>query len=94
MPIATGTRIGSYLIVSPIGPDRQMMSARLRSRSSGLPWDAPRALFQTAIVDLGPFRACASYAVAPDGQRFLILTRKPQGSSPAVALVNWRPEAP
>ena len=39
----------------------------------------PRPLFQTEIVDLGPFRGCWGYAVAPDGQRFLILTRRPQG---------------
>ena len=31
-----------------------------------------------------------TYAVAPDGHRFLILTRRPQGTSPAVAILNWR----
>ena len=67
-----------------IAPDRRMMSLRVRS-GSGFEWDAPRPLFQTEIVDLGPFRGCWGYAVAPDGQHFLILTRRPQGSSPAVA---------
>jgi len=76
-----------------IAPDRRMMSVRVRAGSTGFQWDAPRPLFQTAIVDLGPFRGCWGYAVAPDGQRFLILTRRPHGSSPAVAIVNWRPEA-
>lgn len=71
-----------------IAPDRQMMSVRVLSGSKGFEWDAPRPLFQTAIVDLGPFRGCWGYAVAP--QRFLILTRRPQGPSPAVAVVNWR----
>ncbi|HYN01226.1 MAG TPA: protein kinase [Vicinamibacteria bacterium] len=72
-----------------IAPDRRMMSVRVRS-GSGFEWDAPRPLFQTEIVDLGPFRGSWGYAVAPDGQRFLILTRRPQGSSPAVAIVNWK----
>jgi hypothetical protein len=76
-----------------IAPDRRMMSLRVRS-GSGLEWDAPRPLFQTEIVDLGPFRGCWGYAVAPDGQRFLILTRRPQGSSPAVAIVGWKQEDP
>jgi hypothetical protein len=76
-----------------IAPDRQMMSVRVRTGSGGFQWDAPRPLFQTAIIDLGPFRGCWGYAVSPDGQRFLILTRRPQGSSPAVAIVNWKPDA-
>jgi dipeptidyl aminopeptidase/acylaminoacyl peptidase len=76
-----------------IAPDRRMMSLRVRS-GSGFQWDAPRPLFQTEIVDLGPFRGCWGYAVAPDGQRFLILTRRPQGPSPAVAVVNWKQEDP
>ena len=76
-----------------IAPDRRLMSARVRAASTGFQWDAPRPLFQTAIVDLGPFRGCSGFAVAPDGQRFLVLSRRPQGSSPAVAIVNWRPDA-
>jgi serine/threonine protein kinase len=75
-----------------IAPDRQMMSVRVRSGPKGLDWDAPRPLFQTAIVDLGPYRGCWSYAVAKDG-RFLILTRRPQGPRPAIAVVNWKPDA-
>ena len=73
-----------------IAPDRRLVSVRVSTGSTSFQWDAPRPLFQTAIVDLGPFRGCSSFAVSPDGQRFLILTRRPQGSSPAVAIVNWR----
>jgi serine/threonine protein kinase len=76
-----------------IAPDRRLMSARVRGGATGFQWDAPRPLFQTAIVDLGPFRGCSGFAVAPDGERFLILSRRPQGPSPAVAIVNWRPDA-
>jgi hypothetical protein len=76
-----------------IAPDRRLMSVRVKKGPLDFQWDAPRPLFQTAIVDLGPFRGCRSYAVAPDGERFLILTRRPQGASPAVAIVSWRPDA-
>jgi hypothetical protein len=76
-----------------IAPDRRLMSARVRRGSAGFEWDAPRPLFQTAIIDLGPFRGCSGFALAPDGERFLILTRRPQGSSPAVAVLNWKPDA-
>jgi Tol biopolymer transport system component len=75
-----------------IAPDRRLMSVRVRGGSSGFQWDPPRPLFQTAIVDLGPFRGCWGYAVAPDNQRFLILSRRPQGPSPAIAIVGFRPD--
>jgi len=73
-----------------ISPDRRMMSVRIRANSGTFRWDAPQPLFQTDIVDLGPFRGSWGYAVAPEGDRFLILTRRPQGPSPAVAILNWR----
>ena len=82
------SRDGSELFY--IAPDRQLVSVRVRGAGEGFQWDAPRPLFQTAIVDLGPFRGHWGYAVAPDGKRFLILTRRPQGPSPAVAIVGWR----
>ena len=69
------------------------MSVRVRGGSGGFQWDAPRPLFPTAIVDLGTQRGNWEYMVAPDGKRFLILTRRPQGPSPAFAIVNWKPGA-
>jgi len=77
-----------------VAPDRRVMALRVRSGSGGFQWDAPRPLFQTAIVDLGPFRGGWGWAVAPDGQRFLVLSRRPQGPSPAIAIVNWKPRGP
>jgi Tol biopolymer transport system component len=73
-----------------LAPDRRMMSVPVRQGSKSFQWDAPRALFQTAIIDLGPHRGSWKYAVHPDGERFLILTRRPQAASPAVAILNWR----
>ena len=45
-------------------------------------WDAPRALFQTSIIDLGPYRGSWKYAVAPDGERFLIRRAGPRPRVP------------
>jgi eukaryotic-like serine/threonine-protein kinase len=73
-----------------LAPDRRLMSARVRPGSTTFQWDAPRPLFQTAVVDLGPYRGSRNYAVAPDGERFLVLTRRPPASNPAVAILNWR----
>jgi Tol biopolymer transport system component len=73
-----------------IAPNRQLMAAQVRGGSSTFQWDSPRPLFQTDIVDLGPYRGSWGYAVAPDGDRFLILTRRPQGPTPAVAILSWR----
>jgi hypothetical protein len=72
-----------------LAPDRRLMSARVGPSARAFQWDAPRALFQTAVIDLGPYRGSHSYAVASDGERFLILTSRAQGSSPAVAILNW-----
>jgi eukaryotic-like serine/threonine-protein kinase len=82
---------GSELLY--LTPDRRLMSVRVRGGSGGFQWDAPRPLFPTAIVDLGTQRGNWEYMVAPDGKRFLILTRRAQGPSPAVAIVNWKPGA-
>jgi serine/threonine protein kinase len=73
-----------------LSPDRKMMSVRVLGGSSVFQWEAARPLFQTDIADLGPHRGSWTYAVAPDGDRLLILTRQPQGTSPAVAILNWR----
>ncbi len=67
-----------------------MMSVPVRKSSTSFQWDAPRALFQTAVTDLGPYGGSWKYAVAPDGERFLILTRRPQAANPAALILNWR----
>ena len=73
-----------------LSSDRKMMSVRVLGGSSVFQWEAPRPLFQTDVADLGPHRGNWTYAVAPDGDRLLILTRQPQSTSPAVAILNWR----
>jgi len=73
-----------------LSSDRTLMSVRVLGGSNAFRWEAPRALFQTDVADLGPHRGAWTYAVAQDGDRFLILTRQPQGTSPAVAVLNWR----
>ena len=73
-----------------LSSDRKMMSVRVLGGSSVFRWEAPRPLFQTDVSDLGPHRGSWTYAVAPDGDRLLILTRQPQSTSPAVTILNWR----
>jgi Tol biopolymer transport system component/tRNA A-37 threonylcarbamoyl transferase component Bud32 len=73
-----------------LAPDRRLVSVLVRAAGTEFRWDTPRTLFKTDIVDLGPYRGAWGYAVGPDGNRFLITTRRPQGSSPAVAIVNWK----
>jgi len=73
-----------------LSSDRRLMSVRVLGGSNVFRWEAPRPLFQTDVADLGPHRGSWTYAVAPDGDRFLILTRQSQGTSPAVAILNWR----
>jgi len=73
-----------------LAPDRRMMSVPVRADGQTFRWDTPRALFKTDIVDLGPYRGAWGYAIGPDGNRFLVTTRRPQGPSPAVAIVNWK----
>jgi len=71
-----------------LAPDRRLMSTQVGAATTAFEWEAPRALFQTAIVDVGAYWGSQTYAVAPDG-RFLVLTLRSQGSSPAVAMMNW-----
>ena len=73
-----------------LSPDRRMMSVRTPRDSETFRWEAPQELFQTAIVDLGPHRGTWGYAITPDGDRFIIVTRQDQSTSPAVAVLNWR----
>ncbi|HSG01753.1 MAG TPA: hypothetical protein VLA20_11500, partial [Vicinamibacterales bacterium] len=73
-----------------LAPDRRLVSVPVRAAGTEFRWDTPRTLFKTDIVDLGPYRGAWGYAVGPDGNRFLITTRRSQGPSPAVTIVNWK----
>ncbi len=72
-----------------LGPDRQMMAVAVRlpaESSAAVETGVPQALF-TTHAQVGNF---SSYAVAADGQRFLINQLTPQaGLGLATVTVNW-----
>jgi hypothetical protein len=66
-----------------------MMSVEVDTRTvfqSG----TPRALFQTQIVDTGIRTGPMSWDLAPDGNRFLIITPNSSGASTVTLALNWR----
>jgi hypothetical protein len=65
------------------------MSARVEPGKDDFEWSRPTALFRTEVDDLGTIKGSASYLVGPDGDRFLVLTRRPQGRPSAVAVLDW-----
>jgi eukaryotic-like serine/threonine-protein kinase len=76
-----------------IGGNRKLMAAGVSVRGSGLEVGAATALFDMPI--LGPLAGRTAwqkyYAVASDGQRFLIKTGNEETSaSPLTVVVNWR----
>ena len=65
------------------------MSARVDTGKDDFEWNKPTALFRADVDDLGPVKGSASYLVGPEGDRFLVLTRRPQARPAAVAVLDW-----
>jgi Tol biopolymer transport system component len=71
-----------------LSPDRKLMSVEI-DRSSVLTPGLPRPLFQTK-VQMADY--LVGYAVAANGQRFLVNTPAEESeSTPITVIVNWRP---
>ena len=68
-----------------LAPDGKMMSVSIRG-NDGLETDAPRLLFNTP---LDPRALRQSYAVSPDGQRFLLPMPSASSSSTLTVVLNW-----
>jgi len=76
-----------------ISNDSQMMSVEVNTRSvfqSG----TPHPLFQTDIVDTGIRNGPISWDVAPDGNRFLIITPSSSDTPSLTVVLNWRAGTP
>jgi hypothetical protein len=68
-----------------ITEDGKVMSAEVKA-GSAFEGIVPRQLFQTSIKLTGG----RAYAVAPDSQRFLIITPVEGGNStPLIVVLNW-----
>jgi len=68
-----------------LAPHGKIMAVSMRG-SATLETDAPRPLFNTPL-DSGALRQ--TYAVSPDGQRFLLQTPSASSSSTLTVVLNW-----
>jgi Tol biopolymer transport system component len=70
-----------------MSPDRKLMAAAVRT-AAGFEADPPRALFQTRVMPTVETRN--HYDTAPDGQRFVINSSRPEDAAlPITVVVNW-----
>ena len=72
-----------------ISPDWKMMAVEVNTKpvfQSG----TPRSLFQTDMVDTGIRTGPMSWDLAPDGDRFLIISESPNEMSSLTVALNWR----
>jgi serine/threonine protein kinase len=73
-----------------IAPDSKLMAVPIQGAGQTLEAGAPVALFQTRIVGGSQNLQGQQYAVAPDGQRFLINTAVDEATaSPITIVTNW-----
>ena len=68
-----------------LAPDGTLMTVSVRAGET-LTTDAPRPLFGTRL-DFGSLRQ--TYAVSPDGQRFLLLQPTGSGTPMLTVVLNW-----
>jgi len=68
-----------------LAPDGKIMAVSMRGNAT-LETDAPRPMFDTPL-DSGALRQ--TYAVSPDGQRFLLQVPSASSSSTLTVLLNW-----
>ena len=72
-----------------ISPDSKMMSVEINTQPV-FQTGTPQALFQTDIVDTGIRTGPMSWDLAPDSNRFLIITEPPGNASSLTVALNWR----
>jgi eukaryotic-like serine/threonine-protein kinase len=72
-----------------IAPDSKMMAVAIDTQPV-FQTGTPRALFQTNIVDTGIRTGPMSWDIAPDGNRFLIITEAPGDASSLTVALNWQ----
>jgi len=74
-----------------ISPDSKMMAVQVGTQPV-FHAGTPQALFESEIVDTGIRNGEISWDLAPDGNRFLIITPSSTGNSSLTVALNWRQE--
>ena len=72
-----------------ISPDWKMMAVDVNTKPV-FQAGTPRPLFQTDMVDTGIRTGPMSWDLAPDGNRFLIISESPSEVSSLTVALNWR----
>ena len=74
-----------------ISPDWKMMAVDVSTKPT-FQSGAPRALFDSEMVDTGIRTGPMSWDIAADGKRFLIISDNSVGPPSLNLILNWRPE--
>ncbi len=74
-----------------VSEDWKMMEVKVTT-SPVFQSGTPRALFDTQMVDTGIRTGPMSWDIAPDGNRFLIISENAADASSLNVILNWRPE--
>ncbi|MGD0697638.1 MAG: protein kinase [Terriglobia bacterium] len=73
-----------------VSPADELMAVEVREKSGSLEVGNPRTLFRTNSVAAYRINSVAAYDVAPDGNKFVVLTQPAQSSAQPITLVtNW-----
>ncbi|HLN00455.1 MAG TPA: protein kinase [Bryobacteraceae bacterium] len=72
-----------------ISPDWKMMAVEVNTQPV-FQAGTPQPLFQTDMVDTGIRTGPISWDLAPDGNRFLIISENPSDASSVTVALNWR----
>ena len=75
-----------------ISPDWKMMAVDV-STSPTFHAGTPHPLFDTEMVDTGIRTGPMSWDIAPDGNRFLIITANALDTSSLNVVLNWHPQS-
>jgi hypothetical protein len=72
-----------------IAPDKRLMAVPIKL-GAAIDVGAPRPLFELHLRLAGVNGSRNQYAVAPDGQRFLVINLLDEGARPPISVVtNW-----
>ena len=74
-----------------ISSDSKMMSVEVATRPV-FQAGTPHPLFLSNIVDTGIRNGPLSWDIAPDGNRFLIISPEPSDTSALTVILNWQPK--